>query len=190
MRIIYKERTIDPKQFSMVDKATGEEIPFEKGEIKLIGKTDLIKISYKNYVYLDTQKVLDFCEKGLKQHHLGLLAYLSSTLHYKTNACLNSNQEPLSTKAIAQMIGKSENATKSLMNELESFGLVWYGKYANYGKKVYMLNPYFVRKGKEFYKSVGSIFFQDGADPGKSKARSWDKTLKNEDSSPVEEKES
>jgi hypothetical protein len=161
MKNIYRNVALDPSKFTLLDKETGEEIGYEKGSINQIKETKLVRIDFKNYVYHDTDKLIELPQKGLKLHHIGLLSVLAANIRYGNNAVVNSENVPLSTKDISIIIGKSENATKVLLNELEKFGLLYYGKIYDFKKKVYILNPHFVRKGKNFSKNIIGLFFPE-----------------------------
>lgn len=184
MKNVLKTKTLDSTKFGLYNKETGEILPDEIGTLTVSEKTNLYTLTYKNFVYLDTDKVKYFSKKGLKLHHLGLLSFLSTTAKFTTNACLDETGEPLSTKKIAFLIDKSENATKALMNELESFGLVWYGRFPEYKRKVYVLNPHIIRMGKQFSKFTVSNFFELGIDPSDQKAEDLKNIMEKGEPSP------
>ena len=191
MKEIFKTKVIDARKVSIFDNDSGEEIYQEfKGVLTIKESTNLVSISYDNYVYLDSDKVNYFSKLGLKLHHLGLIAFLSSTIKYNNQACVDEIGEPLSTKKIALIIGKSENATKALINDLESYGLVWYGKLREYKGKVYVLNPHLIRKGTKFSKSTVSKFFELGIDPAKNKAEGLRKIMEKGEPRPKKGKDS
>jgi hypothetical protein len=178
MKEIIKSKVLDSKKFGLYDKDTGEIIyPEFTGSLSISETTNLVRLNYDNYVYLDSDKVNYFSKLGLKLHHLGLMTFLSSTIKYNNQACVDEIGEPLSTKKIALIIGKSENATKALMNDLESYGLVWYGRLREFKGKVYVLNPHFIRKGTKFSKLTVSKFFELGRDPAKDKAEGLRKIM-------------
>jgi len=191
MKEIFKTKVIDPRKVSIYDKDSGEEIYQEfKGVLTIKESTNLVSLSYNNYVYLDSDKVIYFSKLGLKLHHLGLIGFLSSTIKYNNQACVDEIGEPLSTKKIALLIGKSENATKALINDLEICGLIWYGRLSEYKRKVYVLNPYFVRKGTKFSKLVVSKFFENGIDPSKDKSEGLRKIMEKGEPRPKKGKDS
>lgn len=164
MKEVYKTKTLDRKVFGIINLETEEFIDVP-GTLKFTEKTNLYRIEFKDYVYLDTSKLTHFYNNGLKLNHLGLLSLLATKLTFTTNCCLGDDKSPLSTNTIAKLIGKSENATKSLLNDLESFGLIWYGKIPDYKKKVYALNPYVIRIGRDFTKTIINNFYESGIKP-------------------------
>lgn len=191
MKEILKPKVLDSEKIGLYDKESGLPIYEDfKGTLSILEPTNLIKLSYGNYVYLDSDKVIYFSKLGLKLHHLGLITFLSSTIKYNNNACVDEIGEPLSTKNIALLIGRTVNATKTLINDLESFGLIWYGKLREYKGKVYVLNPYFVRKGTKFSKPIVSKFFEHGIDPAKDKAEGLRKIMEKGEPRPKKGKDS
>jgi hypothetical protein len=191
MKEILKPKVLDSKKVGLYDKESGEPIYQDfKGTLSIMEQTNLVKLSYSNYVYLDSDKVNYFSKLGLKLHHLGLISILSSTIKYNNNACVDETGEPLSTKQIGLLIGRTVNATKALINDLESCGLIWYGKFREYKGKVYVLNPYFVRKGTKFSKLIVSKFFEHGIDPSKDKAEGLRKIMEKGESRPKKGKDS
>lgn len=178
MKEILKPKVLDSEKIGLYDKESGEPIYEDfKGTLSILEPTNQIKLSYSNYVYLDSDKVIHFSKLGLKLHHLGLISLLSSIIKYNNNACVDEIGEPLSTKKIALLIGRTVNATKALINDLENRGLIWYGRLREYKGKVYVLNPYFVRKGTKFSKLVVSKFFENGIDPSKDKSEGLRKIM-------------
>lgn len=191
MKEILKPKVLDSEKIGLYDKESGEPIYEDfKGTLSILEPTNQIKLSYSNYVYLDSDKVIHFSKLGLKLHHLGLISLLSSTIKYNNQACVDEIGEPLSTKKIALLIGKSENATKALINDLENRGLIWYGRLREYKGKVYVLNPYFVRKGTKFSKLVVSKFFENGIDPSKDKSEGLRKIMDKGEPRPKKGKDS
>jgi hypothetical protein len=191
MKEVFKIKELDSGRIGIYDKDSGEEIyPEFRGVLTMKESTNLVRLDYANYVYLDSDKVTYFSKLGLKLHHLGLIGFLSSTIKYNNQACVDEIGEPLSTKKIAFLIGKSENATKALINDLENRGLIWYGRLREYKGKVYVLNPYFVRKGTKFSKLVVSKFFENGIDPSKDKSEGLRKIMDKGESRPKKGKDS
>jgi hypothetical protein len=191
MKEIFKTKVLDSERVGLYDKDSGEIIYGEfRGSLSILEPTNLVRLNYDNYVYLDSDKVNYFSKLGLKLHHLGLISILSSTIKYNNNACVDEIGEPLSTKQIGLLIGRTVNATKALINDLESCGLIWYGKLREYKGKVYVLNPYFVRKGTKFSKLIVSKFFEHGMDPSKDKAEGLRKIMKKGESRPKKGKDS
>jgi len=191
MKDIFKTKVLDARNISIYDKGSGEEIYQEfKGVVTMKESTNLVKLNYHNYVYLDSDKVIHFSKLGLKLHHLGLISMLSSTIKYNNCAVVDEIGEPLSTKKIALMVGKSDTAVKAMIKELESLGLIWYGKLREFKGKVYVLNPYFVRKGTKFSKPIVSKFFELGIDPSKDKSEGLRKIMKKGESRPNKGKDS
>lgn len=156
----YKRTRIDTKNKQIVDIVTGELTEFKNESLYTTKPTNQATIDYKNYVYLDTDKLSVLLSKGIKQVELGLLITLSSKIQNRYCVCLKNEDQPHTTKSIAHLIGESPQSVKSKLNKLIEIGVLVYTQSIgnqSWGK-VYIMNPHFIKKGINFSKSVCELF--------------------------------
>jgi hypothetical protein len=190
MKDIVKNINLNPNEYQLLELKTGEVKEFKKGEIKIVKETGKVRIDYKNYVYFNVDKIIPLINKELTLQQMGLIPVLASNLLYNLNVCLDVDGAPFSTKTISQTIRKSLSPTKIMLNTLEDIGIIWYGKLDEFKRKVYVLNPFFVRKGKDYSKEIVKLFKENGSSSKGKKSESWSPNLEKWDSSSVNEKKS
>lgn len=181
MKKLTKNKSIDPRSFSLVEKETGEEIPFRKGELRKITDSGYSILESKNYITIDLDILMMDTIKDLPIHLLGLVLKISENLAKETNIFRMEDGVPHTTASIAKKIGKSVDVTKNHLKELESKDVIWYGKFEGVKGKVYVLNPYLCRSSKMFFTRVLLQFdrfrpYSNGKRTGFKDELYWDST--------------
>ena len=147
---------------SYVNQATGEVLSFKEGDyVTTSTPTSMDVYSSKIYNYIELETLKRIQTLDLKAQELGLILILVTSLEFKTNICLKEEGTPFSTKTIASRLGYSQQYVKALLNNLIKTGVLYKGKIkeSKYpSKDVYILNPHLIRRGKNFYKSIGKNF--------------------------------
>ena len=156
----YKDEKVRHYGNDIVDTETGELINIGNSTLLKRTSTNEITINSKEYVYVDVQTLMKLLKKGVKQVDLALLLSLSSNLLIKYNICLNDDDEPLKTSTIAVLINNKPQSTKRKINRLIKHGLLYYGVYKQNKRlgKVYIINPYFIRKGRKLSGGLRFLF--------------------------------
>lgn len=163
---VKKTRVINSEQFIVIDRKTGEEI---KGDHLVISNsTNKKSINSKEYGIIDLQRLQSVCQMNLSLNSYGLILVLSQYLSFNTSSIVDKDGRPLTTKAIAGLVDKSINSTKQYLNELERNGIIVYTHDPKTKRKSYFLNPYLLRRGKNF-ESKHLALFSDLEPPLESK---------------------
>jgi hypothetical protein len=151
----------DTKVKEITDYETGEII--NTSELGLFTRTSTgeISINSKAFVYFDTEKLNYLLAKKIKQVDLALFITLSSNLLIGSNICMKNNDEPHNTDSIAKLIDATPQSVKRKLNSLEKLGLLYYGIMKENKRlgKVYILNPFIIRKGVKLKASLTSLFY-------------------------------
>lgn len=156
----YKRTRIDTSKNQLLDTETGEVIEIKNASLYKTVPTNEVSIDYRNYVYLDTDKIPILLTKGVKQVELGLLLTLACNIQNRFCVCLKDGDEPHSTKSIAEMVGETPQSVKAKLNNLVEMGVLAYdlSKGNESWGKVYILNPHVIKKGIKLSQSVCEIF--------------------------------
>ena len=156
----YKDKRIYTEDSDLVLSKTGETIDITNGTIYKRTSTGEITVNYKEYVYMDTEKIRILLGQGLSQVELALLITISNNLLIGQNICMQDDELPHTTKSFANLIGNSQQATKKKLNILISRGLLYYGKVFKEHKygKVYVINPHIIKKGHKLNENLISLF--------------------------------
>jgi predicted transcriptional regulator len=160
MKIKYKEDQLSPERFALIDKETGVIEEFKNGIMVKKIKTDMVTFDSKSYLYLDTDRLKMLHSIGITETDLGLLMLISYNLSFIFNVCLQDDSKPHKTSSIRQLIKQSHQATKRKLNRLVELGVLAYEKIPlqEHNGKVYIVNPYLIRRGKDFSDYIPTIF--------------------------------
>lgn len=153
----YKDTLVPIKGREILDTSTGKIIPVDNSILYKRTSTGEITINSKEYVYVDTPNLSKLLIGGIKQVDLALLFSLSNNVLINYNICLDGSLEPLNTTSIAKLVNNTEQSVKRKLNRLIKQGLLYYGKFTRYGK-VYIINPYIIRKGRKLNAEVCKLF--------------------------------
>lgn len=153
----------------ITDRETGE--IFDISNSVLLKKTSKGKfsVSYPSYNYINIEKLNDLILAGIKDVDLALILCMSLNLIKGQNICLAENDEPHTTASIAKMINQREQPVKIKINRLKELDLLYYGvvKQVGYNRKVYVVNPNFLKKGKKFNIFLKALFAGSSGVQGK-----------------------
>lgn len=155
---LYKDTKV--KASAVVDD-NGEIIEIKNSNLMQRTTTGEISISSSEYVYLDTQKLsLLLNIKKIKQVDLALIVSLSTDLLLNHNICMIDDDKPHTTSSIAKLAGCTNQAVKLKLNRLIDLGLLHYGVISSKKRlgKVYVLNPYLIRKGRKLAGYLTELF--------------------------------
>ena len=158
---IKKHTVIDTGECEVINKTTGEVMQFAKNQKLLLQEeTQIRTFDSKLYVYLDTQRLQYLTEvKGVKSHLIGLMLELSCYLSSRTNSLIREDKTPHSADTLAELLGQERQTVKYNLNKLVKLNLAELIKPSKRGEqRMYVLNPYVVKRGKQFSKSLGFIF--------------------------------
>ncbi|MEN8858231.1 MAG: hypothetical protein ABF260_09235 [Flavobacteriaceae bacterium] len=144
----------------IVDIATGEQ--FDISNSTLLKKTSRgeFSVNYSSFNYINNDKLRDLIAAGIKDVDLALILCMSLNLIEGQNICLAENDAPHSTASIANMIGQQQQPVKMKLNRLIDLDLLYYGhvKQIGYNRKVFVVNPNFLKKGKIFNIFLKELF--------------------------------
>lgn len=157
-----RREKIDFKDTQITNKITGEIIDLSNESVYKTIETDQIEYHYDSYVYTNTERVQSLLESGISLGDLGLLMAISVKLLPVQNICMMDDKTPHTTKSIAELIHYSVDRTKTKLDNLIELGVLAYEKiHWNKGsKKVYIVNPYYIRRGKIFTNYIPTLFYR------------------------------
>jgi len=154
----YNTEQLNLNSKELVATSTGEVVNIENSNIFKSTITNKVAINYSNFVFLDTNQIILLIEKGLKHEELALLVILSSQIQMESNICIQDSEIPHTTSSIAKFINCSQQAAKRKLNELIKIGAMYYGPINRKSKKVYIINPHIIKKGKTTRQNIVAIF--------------------------------
>ena len=149
IKVLYSYTQLNISGNEIADTETGETFDMSNSVLLKRTETGKISISYPFYNFINSKKIIDLIESGIKDVDLALLICMSLNILKGENICLNNNDDPHSTDSIAKMIGQTIQATKVKLNRLINLDLIHYGTInhrRNLGK-VYVINPNILKKG-------------------------------------------
>lgn len=157
----YKQRVLPSDKYEIVDKETGEIEDLKTGY--MIERIPNYQVGFKSKSFLsfDTDSLKVLQSNGITETDMGLIMLISGNLSFNHNICMNNDKVPHTTLTISQMIKQSKQATKRKLNRLVELNILAYEKIPgneHFGK-VYMVNPYLLRRGKDFSEYLTKIFY-------------------------------
>jgi hypothetical protein len=164
MKQIIKTKALNPMEFELVNKLTGEIKEFDKDckvfSTKLTGD---VKYNSTDYSYLDNDKFIELFKKGIKYNELGVLILMSLQLLKRYNVCMYDSTTPFTTKSLSEILKITPQATRSIIRRLIDFNVVAQVSLDDRKDlgKVYIINPQFLRKGIQFSGKIGQYFRED-----------------------------
>jgi predicted transcriptional regulator len=147
-------------RFGIYDKETGEPIELDYGKITASKPTKQVSVSSKNYLYLDTDRLKILKGNGIPDFEIGLLVLMCSNLAFNNNVAMNDEGVPHTSSSIAEMLGQTSQAVRRKLRKLEEMGVVKKTNIPGHRDmgKVYLVNPYLIRRGKNFSDFLSQIF--------------------------------
>ncbi|WP_088323122.1 hypothetical protein [Polaribacter tangerinus] len=144
----------------IVDTTTGESFDISNSVLLKKISREEFSVNYSSFNYINNDKLRDLIAIGIKDVDLALILCMSLNLVQGQNICLAENGKPHSTASIAKMINQREQPVKIKLNRLIKLGLLYYGaiKQVGYNRKVYVVNPNFLKKGQIFNIFLNGLF--------------------------------
>jgi hypothetical protein len=156
----YNTEQLNLNSKELVATSTGEVVNIENANIFKSTITNKVAINYSSFVFLDTNQIILLLEKGLKHEELALLVILSNQIQMESNICIQDSEIPHTTSSIAKYINSSQQAAKRKLNKLITIGAIYYGPINRNSKKVYVINPHIIKKGKTIKQNIVAIFHE------------------------------
>ena len=156
----YQSKDFPVNGWGLYNKETGETMEINTGKITLSTPTQQVMLNSKNYLFLDTDRLQILRKNGISDIEMGLLVLVSGNLAFNSNICMTDEGKPHSCSTIAKMIGQTPQAVNRKLRKLEEMGLI---KKTNIPGnrdlgKVYIVNPYLLRRGKNFANYLSNMF--------------------------------
>lgn len=157
---VTRREKIDFKDKQITDLTTGEIIELSNDDVYRTIDTHQVQYHFDFYMTTNTERVQSLIESGISLGDLGLLMAISVKLLPVQNICMMDDKTPHTTKSISELIHYSVDRTKTKLDNLISFGVLAYEKihWKNGSKKVYIVNPYYIRRGKIFVNYIPTLF--------------------------------
>ena len=164
---IQKKEVINLNTAIVANRETGEEIELpQNGKFVSFEQTDKTKITTTNFVSIDLDEIHNIIKHNTKnmldlKNCLGILFVMTEYLQYTTNSFVLENKKALSASNLAKQIGLSQRTIKNTLHKLEELNII--KEIPNQfneakGKKIYIANPFLLKKGVEFYSNILSYF--------------------------------
>ncbi|GEM_PF-1872652 len=156
----FKQTDYNIGEWALINKETSEIRELTKGKITALTPTGQVRVSSKSYVFLDTERLKILRENGMKDGELGMLVLMSANLSFVNNICMQEDNSPHTSSSISQLMGQTQQAVQRKLKRLFDLGVLVKGKLPmqKHLGTVYMLNPYFIRRGKNFSSHLSTIF--------------------------------
>jgi hypothetical protein len=163
----YKARRL-PENAVVVDKITRKPIALDGNPI-LLNDLGGSKFEYNEFAIINLEGLRTLFALGIKQVDLALFIELSSSLMIKENICMRNDEEPHTTATIAALIKNSVQATKKKLNRLIKLDVINYSytKFDTRRIKVYRVNPFLIKKGKNLNSKLETMFKEIQLKPNK-----------------------
>ncbi len=160
MQVNYKLNDYNIEQWALINKETSEIMNLKKGKITVIAPTGQVRVNSKSYVYLDTERLKVLRENGMTDIELGMLVLMTANLSFESNICMKDDKQPHTSLSISQMMGQTQQAVLKKLKRLIDLGVLVKGTFANMKHlgTVYLVNPHFIRRGKNFSGHLSNIF--------------------------------
>ena len=156
----FKQTDYNIGEWALINKETSEIRELKKGKITAITPTGQVRVNSKSYVFLDTERLKILRENGMTDGELGMLVLMSVNLSFVNNICMQDDNSPHTSSSISQLMGQTQQAVQRKLKRLFDLGVLVKGKLPmqKHLGTVYMLNPYFIRRGKNFSSHLSTIF--------------------------------
>lgn len=125
---------------------------------RIVQPTDLIRISYKDYMIINDRF---FKHLSLSNSDVIRLTSLGGCLRTEWNVCFNG-PSPHTRSTLAKEFDISAREVSRFISRMRVLGLIRYDwvKSLGYNRRVYMVNPFAMRSRKQFSREL-LIFFKD-----------------------------
>jgi predicted transcriptional regulator len=160
MKKLYKEEKIDLDNTTIIDNNTGEVIEFKNTTVIKRTTTGKSTVSSNKYLILDQERFEAIQTKGIKLNELGFLISMCQNLMFNYNISMYDLKTPHSAKSLSIKLNITEQSASRLLRRLIELDIVHKGKLdemKNLGT-VYIINPYFIRVGKNFSSKLDELF--------------------------------
>lgn len=156
----YSNTSLNPNENLLYNPDTSELQAVKNANMWVSTATGEFEVSYNNYNYLDTNFANILLSRGIKQVDLALLISISTRLLNKYNIVMQDQDKPHTTASIAKIVRESPQGVRIKLKRLEQQGLLAYTtleEKKNWGK-VYIVNPHFIKKGRDYKESIIKMF--------------------------------
>ncbi len=160
MKIKFKHTNFPTGEYSIVHKETGEVKDLPPGKLQFMEPTKLVTINSKEYTFLDTHRLRTLRANGIKNFEIGFLILVSDKLAFNFNILMYDDNTPHTARTIGELIGESQQSAKRKLNRLSELNVIKHTNFpgSKFRDKVYIVNPYLLRKGKNFSIYLQTLF--------------------------------
>lgn len=157
----YKQEDFPLNKWALVNMETGETVDQKIGKLTLSTPTRKVSITYKSFVYLDTNRLMVLLLNGISETELGFLLMISYKLSFALNVCMLDDENPHTKETISRLIGQSWASVNRKIKRLVELKVLAFEKIPNHESwgKVIIINPYFFKRGKSHTDFLSKIFY-------------------------------
>lgn len=160
MKKLYKEEKLDLENTTIIDNKTGEVLELKNTTVIKRTSTGKSTVSSNKYLILDQERFEAIQVKGIKFNELGFLISMCQNLMFNYNISMYDLKTPHSAKSLSIKLNITEQSANRLLRRLIELDIVHKGKLneMKHLGTVYIINPYFIRVGKNFSSKLGELF--------------------------------
>jgi hypothetical protein len=162
--IIMKKKTkfnkLDSKRYSILDNSTGEIFESVNSTLYTAADDDGLIFDSRHYFTFDEDRLKCMLSSGVDSNTLGVFIVLAQNIKNKYNICMNLDKKPFNAKRLSKEIKKSIQQSRKYIRELIEYNIIYEGVLESRKdlKKVLVLNPYLIRKGRMVDDSLRGLF--------------------------------
>ena len=162
--IIMKKKTkfnkLDSKRYSVLDKSTGELFEPVNSNLYTVADDNGLIFNSRHYFNFDEDRLKCILAAGIDFKTLGVFIVLTQNIKNKYNVCMNSDKQTFNAKRLSKEIKKSTQQSRKYIRELIEYNIIHEGVLEDRKdlKKVLVLNPFLVRKGRLMDDSLRGLF--------------------------------
>lgn len=154
-------RKLDSDKYSLLDDNTGEIQKLVNEALYAVSDNKDLILDSKRYYIIDEKRLrYIILNKDISSNTLGALIVLTQNILQMYNICMDSNDKPFNAIRLSKELNMSPQHSRNHIRELIKHNILHEGvvKGKEELKKVLVINPYFIRKGRRMDRSLRGLF--------------------------------
>jgi hypothetical protein len=161
MKNVSKLKVLDSKQYSVLDDFTGEVFKPNNSALCTISNDNKLKLNSGRFYIVDEKRLKRIISNRIiSSNTLGALIVLTQNILQMYNICMDSDNKPFNAMRLSKELNMSPQHTRNHIRTLIKHNILYEGvvKGKEELKKVLVINPHFIRKGRYVYSSLKGLF--------------------------------
>ena len=154
-------RKLDSDKYSLLDDNTGEIQKLVNEALYAVSDNKDFILDSKRYYIVDEKRLRHIIlNRTISSNTLGALIVLTQNILQKFNICMDSNDKPFNAMRLSKELNMSPQHSRNHIRELIEHDILHEGvvKGKEELKKVLVINPHFIRKGRYLDSSLKGLF--------------------------------